>query len=764
MRGDARERLNPGPARRPSQMSRGPGLPSSQSQTGLTTLSGTTVNDTVVPNKSTMTEEKIEVPYSQDFRESFVFTGTSEGGFFGSSGDSKAPVHQRQASGSSSVHSRSGGGVGGGLRTGASSRQANERDSYQDHREDLEEEHDDSAPATQRNQSMLSNSYRGSGYSNNSQIPRQTGNASNMSRPTSGVSQHTSDLGSGDIARERKARSEAEAKITGLERRLNALEKEVKQSAEREKWERDRAKELEEEVKGHKERYTNHTKEIWSLQRDLENSRSEAETHKQGLQSGQRDMASQVQHWKDRCTDLENETDYMREELDSAKRNLNENNSAQTIKELQNELINLVEELKAVSARNEELMTEKEQDDELIRTLEEEKAEFKRKWETTRTQLRNLKATSTMFVSKPITDDHMPASVDGKIADVHVTAFQSSIDDLLAVARSSQPTGVLQAMKGVVEAINDISEDVRQYEAEPSEEVDSFRLSECKHQSTATLNALMQAARNHAMSSGLSPISLLDGAASHVSANVVEMIKLLKIRKTVKASASATSLAPSRRSFIEMHQRRSVSSGTGILDKLEVMKDGRSSAAMSVASPDEEMLSPVHGVFPNGLSNGALSPHLRAGRSDSMLSASSMGQQSDAFDLDRKASILTSRNGPSAHTGSGNNGNDAGFHRSSSQLHPSRSQMDSTDERPGSSLSMTRSMTASRPFASPEPTTMNDAHRHHSPSPAKSSPTKSLAASAADGTGLENARRSSTEWEEVKASFSTFAFSVFPIN
>lgn len=40
-----------------------------------------------------------------------------------------------------------------------------------------------------------------------------------------------------------------------------------------------------------------------------------------------------------------------------------------------------------------------------------------------------------MFVSKPITDDHMPASLDGNIADVHVTAFQSAIDNLLAIAR-----------------------------------------------------------------------------------------------------------------------------------------------------------------------------------------------------------------------------------------------------------------------------------------------------------------------------------------
>lgn len=56
-----------------------------------------------------------------------------------------------------------------------------------------------------------------------------------------------------DLMKERKARSEAETKSAGLERRLSALEKEVKAATEREKWERDRAKELEEEVRSHKE-------------------------------------------------------------------------------------------------------------------------------------------------------------------------------------------------------------------------------------------------------------------------------------------------------------------------------------------------------------------------------------------------------------------------------------------------------------------------------------------------------------------------------
>lgn len=46
-------------------------------------------------------------------------------------------------------------------------------------------------------------------------------------------------------------------------------------------------------------------------------------------------------------------------------------------------------------------------------------------------------ATSTVFAtfSKPVTDDHLPASPDGNIMDVNVSAFQSSIDGLLSASR-----------------------------------------------------------------------------------------------------------------------------------------------------------------------------------------------------------------------------------------------------------------------------------------------------------------------------------------
>jgi hypothetical protein len=283
-------------------------------------------------------------------------------------------------------------------------------------------------------------------------------------------------------------------------------------------------------------------------------------------------------------------------------------------------------------------------------------------------------------------------------------------------------------MKGVVEAINDISEDVQNWEAEPNSSIDQTKLDDCKHRSSTTLNSLMQAARNHAMSAGLSPISLLDAAASHVSANVVEIIKLLKIRKTIKTSTSTTSFG--RKSFTEMQARRSFSSGSAVTSKLDT--DLKSVAP---PSPGESMLSPHQQNF----MPGPPSPS-RTGRADSVFSTSSAGQQSDAFDLDRKASVLGSRHQPAFNA----------------DLMPSqRTQTGRLSPHPASSGVTNRS------FASPEPSQhsrVDDYRETHNSTPLRS-PGYSSPGRASPAVNEQQPepqeprpRRSSGEWEEVKVS------------
>lgn len=181
-------------------------------------------------------------------------------------------------------------------------------------------------------------------------------------------------------------------------------------------------------------------------------------------------------------------------------------------------------------------------------------------------------ATSQLFLQAPRTDDQLPVSSDGGVLDIHVTAFVTAIDSLLTAGRSNAPTRVLTPMKAVVNAVTTIVEDVRAFERRPRRdrsEVDLEALRALRERAEATLSNLVTASKTHATSSGMSPVSLLDAAASHVSFTITEIGKTVCIRKATRAeqeqlapaSSSATATngyAPSLRSVEEIrspHQR-----------------------------------------------------------------------------------------------------------------------------------------------------------------------------------------------------------------
>src|SRR4051794_27266871 len=86
------------------------------------------------------------------------------------------------------------------------------------------------------------------------------------------------------------------------------------------------------------------------------------------------------------------------------------------------------------------------------------------------------------------------------------------------------------AMKSIVLASKAISEDIEDFEARPPPDFSSTsksKLHSIKAKFTSTLPQLMTAAKNHAAGMGISPVSLLDAAAGHLTATVVELIRFL---------------------------------------------------------------------------------------------------------------------------------------------------------------------------------------------------------------------------------------------
>lgn len=128
--------------------------------------------------------------------------------------------------------------------------------------------------------------------------------------------------------------------------------------------------------------------------------------------------------------------------------------------------------------------------------------------------------------------DRLPVSVDGIIVDAHITTFLSAVDDLLNAGRSPAPTAVLAPTKTVVNALHAILDDIRGAPSASSADVSAMLA-----RADATVEDLVAVARTHATSAGMSPVSLLDAAASHVSAVVTELGKTVLIRRAPPGEA-----------------------------------------------------------------------------------------------------------------------------------------------------------------------------------------------------------------------------------
>ena len=102
--------------------------------------------------------------------------------------------------------------------------------------------------------------------------------------------------------------------------------------------------------------------------------------------------------------------------------------------------------------------------------------------------------------------------------------------------RSDSPSRVLAPMKAVVDAVSAIVEDARSYDFQQRSDqdppIDYAHIENLCDRADATLSNLVTATKTHATSYGLSPVSLLDAALSHVSASVTELAKLLLIRRS----------------------------------------------------------------------------------------------------------------------------------------------------------------------------------------------------------------------------------------
>ncbi|KAG9236295.1 hypothetical protein BJ875DRAFT_233776 [Amylocarpus encephaloides] len=223
--------------------------------------------------------------------------------------------------------------------------------------------------------------------------------------------------------------------------------------------------------------------------------------------------------------EVERENEDLRSELEDQQR---------VTEEVRREAQEFLREMRMLSERSGSSYEKEEQLSNTINKLEEEVKDWRNRYARTKTQLRGLRASSIGLTIQPnaakYTKDSGFTEANGLVKDVHITKFQISIDELLRIARTDDPLRVMEFMKTVVVNVRSITQDVDQ--AQPTSGEMAQLRSKMKSRVSATANNLITASKNFASANGLSPVSLLDAAASHLTAAVVELVRTVKIRPT----------------------------------------------------------------------------------------------------------------------------------------------------------------------------------------------------------------------------------------
>lgn len=228
--------------------------------------------------------------------------------------------------------------------------------------------------------------------------------------------------------------------------------------------------------------------------------------------------------WKSRYESLERSHQDLRAQLSKQEKVTNE---------VKQEAAGFLNQMKALSERGGQNFEREEQLVRRVHLLENEVNEWKSRYARARTQANTSRIVS---ISTSLQQPHAGGMIgeftarDGLVKDLHVTQFQVAIDELLRSARDEKAQSILEHVKSVALVVRSITLDVGKTRL--GQDGLTQQQSKLLAKISATANNLITAAKNLVMSHGLSPISLLDAAASHLASAVIELIKVVKMCPT----------------------------------------------------------------------------------------------------------------------------------------------------------------------------------------------------------------------------------------
>ena len=283
-------------------------------------------------------------------------------------------------------------------------------------------------------------------------------------------------------------------------------------------------------------------KEWEAVRHDLESKLTEAqnlnESMKQELERMREDHDDETRQLRDQIVAIQQSADRSNAdgELQEENRELREAlmEQRQVTDEVQREAQGFLQEMRSLSQQSTATYDKQLELEKSVEQLEGEAKHWQGLYARTKTQLRNMRASSiglaidqgagNMVRDGGFTDEN------GFIRDIHITRFQIAVDDLLLKARQESPDMVIDAMKSVVVGVRRITRDVD--EAPPQDEAFAQQKPKLKARVASMANLLITTCKNFAAGKGLFPVSLLDAAVSNLTAAIVDLTKAGKIRPT----------------------------------------------------------------------------------------------------------------------------------------------------------------------------------------------------------------------------------------
>lgn len=282
-----------------------------------------------------------------------------------------------------------------------------------------------------------------------------------------------------------------------------------------------------------------HDRNLDDLHTQMDDLHAQLETH----QSESRELRMQLQQGQHQPSDseLQRRVDLLQQELA---------NQEKLTKEVRDEATMLLQEMRDLSQQNDQAIEQEERLAAQVAKLEKDVDHWRQRYARIKAQNKSLRASHVdlglhnSFDAGSLLRQQSLVSTGGLVKDVDVTRFQLAIEELLRVARQSGTESMIDSMKNVAVSVQSITSvvgtDGYPTPSSPNSPAENTNpqpasVAKLKARVTGTANSLITQTKLHASAHGLSPVALLDAAASNLSAAVVELIKAVGIRASPRS-------------------------------------------------------------------------------------------------------------------------------------------------------------------------------------------------------------------------------------